>query len=222
MTTRILLVDDHQIMREGLMSLMAGEPDLEVVGDASDGRQAVQMAKKLKPDLVVMDISMPGLSGIEATRQILDELGRVRVLALSMHADPRFVAGALEAGAHGYMIKDCTSQELLEYIRTVAGGGTYLSPQVAEVVVKGFVRRLGEETGTPPASVLTPREREVLQLLVEGHTVKAIAERIHLGVKTVETHRRNIMEKLGLKNMVDLIKYAMREGVVSLDEWLSS
>jgi DNA-binding NarL/FixJ family response regulator len=221
-TTRILLVDDHQIMREGLMSLMAGEPDLEVVGDASDGRQAVQMAKRLKPDLVVMDISMPGLSGIEATRQIIDELGRVRVLALSMHADPRFVAGALEAGAHGYMIKDCTSQELLECIRTVAGGGTYLSPQVAEVVVKGFVRRLGEETGTPPASVLTPREREVLQLLVEGYTAKAIAERIHLGVKTVETHRRNIMEKLGLKNMVDLIKYAMREGVVSLDEWLSS
>jgi len=221
-TTRILLVDDHQIMREGLMSLMAGEPDLEVVGDASDGRQAVQMAKKLKPDLVVMDISMPGLSGIEATRQILEELSRVRVLALSMHADPRFVAGALEAGAHGYMIKDCTSQELLECIRTVAEGGTYLSPQVAEVVVRGFVRRLGEETGTPPASVLTPREREVLQLLVEGHTVKAIAQRIHLGVKTVETHRRNIMEKLGLKNMVDLIKYAMREGVVSLDEWLSS
>ncbi|KMY67160.1 LuxR family transcriptional regulator [Desulfocarbo indianensis] len=220
--TRILLVDDHQIMREGLMSLMAGEPDLEVVGDASDGRQAVQLAKRLKPDLVVMDISMPGLSGIEATRQILNELDRVRVLALSMHADPRFVAGALEAGAHGYMIKDCTSQELLECIRTVAGGGTYLSPQVAEVVVKGFVRRLGEETGTPPASVLTPREREVLQLLVEGHTVKAIAERIHLGVKTVETHRRNIMEKLGLKNLVDLIKYAMREGVVSLDEWLSS
>lgn len=222
MNTRILLVDDHQIMREGLMSLMAGEPDLEVVGDASDGRQAVQMARRLKPDLVVMDISMPGLSGIEATRKILDELDRVRVLALSMHADPRFVAGALEAGAHGYMIKDCTSQELLECIRTVAGGGTYLSPQVAEVVVKGFVRRLGEETGTPPASVLTPREREVLQLLVEGHTVKAIAERIHLGIKTVETHRRNIMEKLGLKNMVDLIKYAMREGVVSLDEWLSS
>jgi len=220
--TRILLVDDHQIMREGLMSLMAGEPDLEVVGDASDGRQAVQLAKRLKPDLVVMDISMPGLSGIEATRQILNELDRVRVLALSMHADPRFVAGALEAGAHGYMIKDCTSQELLECIRTVAGGGTYLSPQVAEVVVKGFVRRLGEETGTPPASVLTPREREVLQLLVEGHTVRAIAERIHLGVKTVETHRRNIMEKLGLKNLVDLIKYAMREGVVSLDEWLSS
>lgn len=222
MNTRILLVDDHQIMREGLMSLMADEPDLEVVGDASDGRQAVQMAKRLKPDLVVMDISMPGLSGIEATRQILEELDRVRVLALSMHADPRFVAGALEAGAHGYMIKDCTSRELLECIRTVAEGGTYLSPQVAEVVVKGFVRRLGEETGTPPASVLTPREREVLQLLVEGHTVKAIAERIHLGVKTVETHRRNIMEKLGLKNMVDLIKYAMREGVVSLDEWLSS
>jgi two-component system response regulator NreC len=220
--TRILLVDDHQIMREGLMSLMAHEPDLEVVGDASDGRQAVQLARKLKPDLVVMDISMPGLSGIEATRQILGEVDRARVLALSMHADPRFVAGALEAGAHGYMIKDCTSQELLECIRTVAGGGTYLSPQVAEVVVKGFVRRLGEETGTPPASVLTPREREVLQLLVEGHTVKAIAERIHLGVKTVETHRRNIMEKLGLKSMVDLIKYAMREGVVSLDEWLSS
>lgn len=222
MITRILLVDDHQIMREGLMSLMANEPDLEVVGDASDGRQAVQLARKLKPDLVVMDISMPGLSGIEATRQILDEVDRARVLALSMHADPRFVAGALGAGAHGYMIKDCTSQELLECIRTVAGGGTYLSPQVAEVVVKGFVRRLGEETGTPPASVLTPREREVLQLLVEGHTVKAIAERIHLGVKTVETHRRNIMEKLGLKSMVDLIKYAMREGVVSLDEWLSS
>ncbi|MCB2190110.1 MAG: response regulator transcription factor [Deltaproteobacteria bacterium] len=221
MNSRIILVDDHKIMRDGIKSLLSEEPDMEVVGEADNGREAVQLARRLGPDLVVMDISMPELNGIEATRQILSEMDGVKVLALSMHRDPRFVAGVLEAGANGYMVKDCTADELTSVIRLVAHGKTYLSPEVADLVVKGFVGRLNEDVAHPPASVLSPREREVLQLLAEGYKVKEVAERLHLGVKTVETHRRNLMEKLDIDNLVDLIRYALREGVTSLDDWLA-
>ena len=221
MNSRILLVDDHKIMREGIRSLLSEEPDMEVVGEADNGREAVQLAKRLRPDLVVMDVSMPELNGIEATRQILAEMEGVKVLALSMHRDPRFVAGVLEAGAKGYMVKDCTAAELTSVIRLVAQGKTYLSPEVTDLVVKGFVGRLNQDVSHPPASVLSPREREVLQLLAEGYKAKEVAESLHLGVKTVETHRRNLMEKLDIDNLVDLIRYALREGVTSLDDWLS-
>ena len=221
MNSRILLVDDHKIMREGIKSLLSEEPDMEVVGEADNGREAVQLAKRLRPDLVVMDVSMPELNGIEATRQILSEMEGVKVLALSMHRDPRFVAGVLEAGAKGYMVKDCTAAELTSVIRLVAQGKTYLSPEVTDLVVKGFVGRLKQDISHPPASVLSPREREVLQLLAEGYKAKEVAESLHLGVKTVETHRRNLMEKLDIDNLVDLIRYALREGVTSLDDWLS-
>ncbi len=221
MTSRILLVDDHQIMRDGIKSLLSEESDMEVVGEASHGREAVQLAKRLGPDLVVMDLSMPELNGIEATRQIMAEMEGVKVLALSMHRDPRFVAGVLEAGANGYLVKDCTASELTSVIRLVAQGRTYLSPEVTDLVVKGFVGRLAEDVSHPPASVLSPREREVLQLLAEGFKAKEVAQRLHLGVKTVETHRRNLMEKLDINNLVDLIRYALREGITSLDDWLA-
>jgi DNA-binding NarL/FixJ family response regulator len=218
---RLLLVDDHKIMRDGLRSLLSEEEGLEVVGEAKEGRQAVQMARRLRPDLVLMDLSMPDLNGIEATRQILEAGEGCRVLALSMHRDPRFVAGVLEAGAHGYLVKDCDASELLGAISMVYQGRTYLSPEVTDVVVKGFVGRLQTDGAHPPASALSPREREVLQLLAEGCSVREIAGRLHLGQKTVETHRRNLMEKLGINNLVDLIRYALREGICSLDDWLS-
>ncbi|BEQ13568.1 response regulator transcription factor [Desulfoferula mesophila] len=221
MTSRILLVDDHKIVRDGIKSLLSEEADMEVVGEADNGREAVLLARRLRPDLVVMDVSMPELNGIEATRQILSEMDGVKVLALSMHREPRFVAGILEAGAKGYLVKDCTANELTSVIRLVAQGKTFLSPEVTDMVVKGFVGRLGEDVSHPPASVLSPREREVLQLLAEGRKVKDVAEELHLGVKTVETHRRNLMEKLGIDNLVDLIRYALREGVTSLDDWLA-
>ncbi|MCB2228809.1 MAG: response regulator transcription factor [Desulfarculaceae bacterium] len=222
MTVRILLVDDHKIMREGIKSLLDEEPGLEVVGEAEHGHQAVQLCQRLQPGVVLMDVSMPGLNGIEATRKLLSQGSEARVLALSMHRDPRFVAGMLEAGARGYLLKDCSAGELINAISLVAQGRGYISPEVAEVVVDGFVGRLDLERAHLPASVLSPREREVLQLLAEGKSTAQIAETLHLGVKTVETHRRNLMEKLDIDNLVDLVRYALKEGIVSLDDWLAS
>jgi DNA-binding NarL/FixJ family response regulator len=215
------LVDDHKIMRDGLRSLLAEEEGLQVVGEAEDGRRAVQLARRLKPDVVLMDLSMPDLNGIEATRQLTESGEGCRVVALSMHRDPRFVAGVLEAGASGYLVKDCNASELVGALSAVTQGRTYLSPEVTDVVVKGFVGRLQTGGAHPPASALSPREREVLQLLAEGCSVRDIADRLNLGQKTVETHRRNLMEKLGVNNLVDLIRYALREGICSLDDWLS-
>jgi len=220
MTMRLLLVDDHKIVRDGIRSLLEEEDDLAVVGEAGQGQEAVSLCRRLSPDLVVMDVSMPGLNGIEATRQIVADSAGVRVMALSMHRDPRFVAGILEAGAKGYLIKDCSARELVSAIRQVGAGRTYISPGIADIVVDGFLNRLDLDQASLPASVLSPREREVLQLIAEGHNVKQVAERLCLSPKTVETHRRNIMEKLGLDNLVDLIRYAIREGVISLDNWL--
>jgi DNA-binding NarL/FixJ family response regulator len=220
MSISILLVDDHRLFREGLMRLLDDEQDLKVVGQAADGREGVRLAHRLAPDVVVMDISMRELNGIEATRQITQEQRGCKVIALSMHSEPRFVAGILEAGAKGYVLKDCAGDEMVAVVRTVAAGNTYISPQVADMVVQGYVGRLQYDSALPPASVLSAREREVLQLLAEGVSTKDIADRLHLGIKTVESHRRNIKEKLGLDHPVDLARYALREGVTTLEEWL--
>lgn len=220
MTIRMLLADDHKIVREGIRSILEEEQDLEVIGEASQGQEAVGLCQSLNPDLVLMDVSMPGLNGIEATRQILSDSREIRVMALSMHRDPRFVAGILEAGAKGYLLKDCSSQELLTAIRQVHAGKTYISPGIADIVLDGFLKRLDLDQSAPPASVLSPREREVLQYLSEGYNLKQVADRLYLSPKTVETHRRNLMEKLEIDNLVDLIRYAIREGVISLDNWL--
>jgi DNA-binding NarL/FixJ family response regulator len=215
MSIRILLAEDHRIMREGLAALLEKEPGLQVVGEAEDGRAAVRLAQELQPDVVVMDVSMSGLNGIDATRQIVAELPGVKVIALSVHADRRFIKGMLQAGASGYLLKYSASQELINAIRLVLNHRIYLSPEIAGVVVDDYTSA-GADTSA--FAVLTPREREVLQLLVEGRSPREIAGAIHLGLKTVEAYRRQVMEKLGCKNMADLVKYAIREGLTSPDQ----
>jgi DNA-binding NarL/FixJ family response regulator len=216
MSYRILLADDHRLMREGLKTLISGESDLEVVGEAEDGRGAVSLALELVPDIVIMDVAMPGLNGIEATRQILKQAPSVRVIALSMHSDRRFVGEMLKVGASGYLLKDGAFDELVRAIRAVLAGQTYLNPRIASIVIEYHVRRPQTENSSA-WSVLTSREREVLQLLSEGKTSKLIAAQLHISAKTVESHRRQITDKLGLRSVAELTKYAIREGLTSLE-----
>ncbi len=216
MTIRIVIVDDHRIVREGLRGLLEAQTDMEVVAEASDGRSALRLVQEHSPSVVVMDVSMPDLNGIEATRQITGHVPGVRVLALSMHYDGRFVAGMLGAGAVGYLSKDCASDELVAAIHAVVANQTYLSPAMAQVVVRDYISSL-ERAQMTVLSVLTPREREVLQLIAEGATVKETASKLCLGAKTVETHRQHLMEKLGVRSIAELTKYAIREGLTSVD-----
>ncbi|MEW6192922.1 MAG: response regulator transcription factor [Bacillota bacterium] len=216
MSTRIILADDHKIVRDGLAALLAKVPGLEVVAEAADGRTAVRLAREMLPDVVIMDISMPDLNGIEATRQIVAEVSGVKVIALSMHSGRRLVMEVFKAGASGYLFKDCAFEELASAIRSVVAGDTYLSPKIAGVMVKELATQ--SLTDTPVAfSVLTAREREVLQLLAEGKTTKKIASLLHLSTKTVETHRQQIMKKLNIHSVAELTRFAIREGLVSLD-----
>ncbi len=216
MKYRIVLADDHRLMREGLKTLLAGEVDLEVVGEAEDGRSAVSLALELVPDVVIMDVAMPGLNGIEATRQILRHAPSVKVIALSMHSDRRFVGEMLKVGASGYLLKDGAFDELVRAIRAVLADQTYLNPKIASIVIEYHVRRPQTENSSV-WSVLTAREREVLQLLSEGKTSKQIAAQLHISAKTVESHRRQITDKLGLRSVAALTKYAIREGLTSLE-----
>lgn len=216
MSIRVLLVDDHKMMREGLRSLLGGEPDIEVVGEASDGRMALDLVRTLHPDVVVMDIGMPELSGVDATRRIHTEFERVKVIALSTHTDKRYVHHMLEAGACGYVLKIAAHDELLRAVRAASLGRTYLSPEIAGSVVERSTHKA--PPGEPSAySSLGPREREVLQLVAEGKTSGETAKAMHISIKTVETHRRNITQKLGLHGTAELTKYAIREGLTSLE-----
>lgn len=212
---RILLVDDHRIMREGLRVLLEAQPGMVVVAEAENGRRAVQLASEVHPDIVIMDVTMPDLNGIEATRQVLALEPRTKVIALSIHSDRRFVLQMFKAGATGYLLKDCALEELARAIRAVADGQAYLSPGIAGVVVGEFVRGLTTE-GSPGSPSLTPRERELLQLMAEGQSTKDVARVLRISVKTVETHRRQIMEKLQLNSVAELTKYAIREGLTSI------
>ncbi len=216
MKTRIILVDDHKIVRDGIAQCLRNHSDLEIVAEAGDGHSAIRLVKEHSPDVVVMDIGMPDLNGVEATRKVIADDPRVRVIALSMHSDSRFVGRMLRAGARGYLLKDCAVDELAEAIRKVVGGGVYLSAGITGIVVDDYVRQLssGEK---PTDSPLTDREREVLQVLAEGKTTKQIALQLHVSVKTIETHRQRIMEKLRLHSVAELTKYAIREGLTSLD-----
>jgi DNA-binding NarL/FixJ family response regulator len=215
-TIRILLADDHKIIRDGLKTLIEKEAGMEVIAEAENGRKTVRLAQKLHPNVVIMDVTMPDMNGIDATRKIMEETPGVRVIGLSMHSDRRYVLGMLEAGASGYLLKDCAFEELATAIRNVAEGNTYLSPRIAEVVVQGYLDKTpGSSHGS--GAVLTPREREVLQLLAEGMAAKEIASHLNVSVKTVETHRRNMMEKLNMRGIAELTKYAVREGLVSIE-----
>jgi DNA-binding NarL/FixJ family response regulator len=214
-TTNVLLADDHQHMRQGVRSMLDAQEGLHVIGEADDGRTAVRLAKELRPDLVIMDVTMPDLNGIDATRQIRAENPRVKVIALSMHAERQFVMEMLGAGASGYLPKDCPVDELLTAIGAVMRGDTFLSPKVTGLLVKevvGGVPEAGAFCGT-----LSPREREVLQLVAEGKSSKEIALMLHLSSMSVEGLRRQIMDKLKLYSVAELTRYAIREGVTSLD-----
>jgi DNA-binding NarL/FixJ family response regulator len=216
MSVKILLADDHQIMRDGLRSLIEQQHGMEVVAEAENGRAAVKLTRKFRPDVIVMDINMPDLNGIDATRQIVAEFPGTKVIAFSMHTDHQFVVGALKAGVSGYLQKDSAFEELERAIRTVISNQTYLSPKIAGDVVGGYVEKLVADESAAPAS-LTDREREVAQLYAEGHTTKQIADCLNLSVKTVETHRRHIMEKLNVTSIAELTKFAIREGLTTLD-----
>ena len=213
MSVKVLVADDHQILREGLVTIL-GKAGMTVVGEAADGRTVVRLARELKPNVVIMDIAMPELNGIEATRQIAAEVPGVRIIALSMHADRHFVRGMLQAGASGYLLKHCASQELVQAIRAVMNHQVYLSPGITELVVEDFKSATGDASAF---SVLSPREREILQLYAEGKIPREIAETLHISLKTVEAYRRQIMEKMDFKSFADLIKYAIREGLTTLE-----
>jgi DNA-binding NarL/FixJ family response regulator len=210
---KILLADDHQIVCDGLRMVLENEAGMQVAGNASTGREAVRLTRELEPDVVIMDVAMPELNGIEATRQIVDAQPATRVIGLSMHADKRFIRGMLEARAAGYLLKECAAAELALAIRTVVGGRIYLSPAITGVVVEDYVGRRSDERHR----LLTPREREVLQLLAEGNSTRAIAQSLFISVKTVETHRRQIMEKVQIHSVAELTKFAIKEGLTSLD-----
>jgi DNA-binding NarL/FixJ family response regulator len=215
MCVRVVLADDHKIMREGLCSLLRSDPRVEIVGVAEDGRSAIQLVREQKPDVVVMDVAMPDLNGIDAARRIKADMPEVRILALSMHSDKRYISSMLQAGASGYLLKDCAFKELVQAIHTVARRQVYLSPSIASLVTDDYVRQLMVKDGSP-ASLLSPKEREVLQLMAEGHSTKQIATTMNLSVKTIETHRQQVMEKLGLHSIAELTKFAIREGLTSL------
>lgn len=217
MAIRVVLADDHRIMREGLRALLERESDVEVVAEADNGRTAVELAHAKMPDVIVMDLSMPDLNGIEATRQIVGGEVDVRVLALSMHSDRRFLDGALKAGASGYLLKDCALDELVRAIRVVVAGQVYLSPKIASAVVEGYMSNSASAMEFTGERCLTAREREVLQLVAEGRSAKEVACTLSVSVKTVETHRQQIMSKLGLFSVAELTKYAVREGFTSLE-----
>lgn len=212
MATKILIADDHQILREAIGSLLSNELGMEVVGEAENGRMAVELARKLQPNIVIMDISMPHLNGIEATRQIIHEMPSVKVIALSEHLDRRSVYEMLKAGASGYVPKQCAFQELVTAIRSAVSNQTYLSSPVSGIVVEGYINRFSQHDNSA-YSVLTARGREVLQLIAEGKSTKAIAKELHVSPKTVEWHRSQLMNKLGVESIAELVKYAIQEGL---------
>jgi DNA-binding NarL/FixJ family response regulator len=217
MSVRVLLADDHTIVREGLRKLVDQDIGIEVIAEADTGRKAVELAIELEPDIVVMDITMPDLNGIDATAKIRSEVPNTRVLCLSMHTDKRFVMAVIRAGASGYLLKDCPSEELSRAIHAIARNEIYLSPQIAHYVVDESISRV--DSGVSKGqNLLTPREREIVQLIAEGKNTKTIALDLAISVKTVETHRRQIMRKLNIHSVAELTKYAINEGLTTLDK----
>ncbi len=216
MTTKIIIADDHKMMRDGLRALIEKKPGLEIVAEAENGLMVLELVRKHLPELIIMDIGMPDINGIEATRKIISEYPDIKIIALSMHSDKRFITRMLEAGASGYLMKDCAFDELIQAIQSVLMNQMFISKSIANVIIKDHIKRLSE-TDSSGYSILTDREREVLQMLAEGNSTKEIASHLHLSVKTVETHRMNIMKKLNLHSVAELTKYAIREGITTLE-----
>jgi DNA-binding NarL/FixJ family response regulator len=214
MTIRILLADDHKIVFDSLRSLIDRQPDMEVVGGAEDGRLAVSQVQELRPDVVIMDVTMPNLNGIEATRQITSQYPETKVVALSMHSDKQFVTGILSAGASGYLTKNCSFDELVKAVRLVAENKKYLCPDVTGIVIEESLAG-SSQPASSSFDLLSTREREIMQLLAEGKTIKQIAGQLFLSIKTIYTHRNQIMKKLQVKNMAELTKLALRDGLIT-------
>jgi len=212
---KILFADDHTLIRSGLRLIVEQQPDMTVVGEAEDGRQAVTLAASLNPDVAVLDIGMPNLNGIEAAQQITQAEPRTAVVVLSMHRDETYILRALKAGVRGYLLKDSAESDLVRAIRAVAEGKSFFSPAVSKVLLEDYMRKLQRTGAEDSYDLLTPREREILQLVAEGKSNKEIASALNLSVYTVETHRANILEKLKLKSLPELILYAVRKGIIS-------
>jgi two-component system, NarL family, response regulator NreC len=214
MGTKVLIADDHQLFREGLVNLISSAPDIEVIAEAKDGKEAAERTKKMKPDVVLIDIGMPVMNGIEATRIIKKNDPNIKVIAVSMHSDRQFVKGILEAGADGYLLKNCTYRQLIEAIQSVVSGKKYLSDDITEMVIQGYLDPV--EENSDGQAELSEREAEVLKLYAEGKTTREISEKLFISVKTVGTHKQHIFEKLGLKSNADMVKYAIKEGLIQL------
>ena len=213
---RVLVVDDHTIVRDGICSLLGLTPDIEVVGEAADGREALEVLRKLMPDVVLMDIAMPIMGGLEATRRIHKEFPRTRVLVLTQYDDKEYVFPVIEAGASGFISKAAASSELASGIRSVYHGDSYLSPSVARLLVEDYQRGIAERISRDPYEQLTDRERDVLKLVAEGFTTPEIADLLKITPKTVEGHKTNLMAKLDIHNRIDLVKYALRKGIITI------
>jgi DNA-binding NarL/FixJ family response regulator len=216
MSIKILLVDDHEIVRYGLQCLIEEQPDMEVVGDAENGRMAIDLARRLKPDVVVMDISMPDMNGVEATRRICKEIPSTKIIVLSMHHKRQFVIDMLKAGVSGYILKTKVHDDLIRAVKAAVANEVYLSSKITGVVARDYMSNLSVSDQSA-STVLTPREREVLQLISEGKSTKEIALHLNISIKTIESTRRQIMQKLDIHNIADLTKYAINENITSLD-----
>jgi DNA-binding NarL/FixJ family response regulator len=212
---RVVIAEDHTILREGLRALLSAESDLEVVGEAEDGRQAIRRVEELGPDLILTDLSMPKMNGVEAIREIKKRAPETKVLALTVHKAEEFILEVLQAGADGYILKDASSKELMMAIKSVLGGKRYLSPSVSQMVIEGYLEGRKSIASSSPWDTLTKREREILKLIAEGHKNKEIADYLYISVKTVEKHRANLMKKLDLHSAAALTAYAMERGLVT-------
>lgn len=214
---KVLLAEDHTIVRKGIRSLLDGEADIEVVAEADNGRAAIERIEEFRPDVVLMDHTMPILNGLEATRQITKRFPEVKVLILTMHTNEAYVFEFLQAGASGYLVKQTAPTELVTAIHAVHQGNSFLSPSISKTVINGFIRHSEAAENEDKYHTLTDREREVLQLLAEGYSVKDVGKQLHISTKTVATHKVHLMDKLNLHSMTDLVKYAIRKGVITLD-----
>ena len=216
----VIIADDHTLVREGISLLLTRSPYIRLQGEAEDGKAAVEQVRDTAPDIIIMDISMPKLNGIDAIGMITRESPKTRVIVLTMHKEKRFINGAIQAGARGYILKDSVSTELEMAINSVFSGGYFLSPQITDIVLNSFNGGVESFSAGRPAKELSGREREILQLLAEGESTKEIGDKLHISARTVDVHRRNIMKKTGIKKPIGLVKYAIREGIVQLDTWL--